>query len=275
MRSPLKWPGGLSRIADRLWAIASTRPHLHRVEPYAGGLSFTLASEPQGYSEVVNDLHGGLSNFWRVLANPHLFNQFERRLQGTTFGEAIWNAPEPSPEYTVEAAVWFFAKCRMSLMGGMKAFAPLSRNRTRRGMNEQVSAWLTAVEGLPQVHARLRRVAVLNRPALDVIRTQDGPNTLFFCDPPWMPETRAANGMYEHEMSEVQHSELLATLHSCEGSVMLMGRRCPLYDSLSWHRYDFELPNDMGQGRMVTCCWTNWSPSPDTLAQAKTPPLCA
>jgi len=42
--------------------------------------------------------------------------------------------------------------CRQSLAGRMDAFAPLSRRRTRRGMNEQCSAWWNAVEGLPAVH---------------------------------------------------------------------------------------------------------------------------
>ena len=41
--------------------------------------------------------------------------------------------------------------CRQSLTGRMDTFAPLSRRRTRRGMNEQCSAWWNAVEGLPAV----------------------------------------------------------------------------------------------------------------------------
>jgi DNA adenine methylase len=74
----------------------------------------------------------------------------------------------------------------------MDGFATLSRTRTRRGMNEQASAWITAVDGLAAVHARLRRVAVLNRDALHVIRQHDGPDTLFYCDPPYLPRTRTA-----------------------------------------------------------------------------------
>ncbi len=31
----------------------------------------------------------------------------------------------------------------------MRDFATLSRNRTRSGINEQVSAWLNVIEGLP------------------------------------------------------------------------------------------------------------------------------
>ena len=61
----------------------------------------------------------------------------------------------------------FFVRCRQSLAGRMKSFATLSRTRTRRGMNEQASAWLTAIEGLPAVrYARLSRVAILNHSPL-------------------------------------------------------------------------------------------------------------
>ena len=60
----------------------------------------------------------------------------------------------------------------------------ISRNRTRRDMNEQASAWLTAIEGLPQVHDRLKRVVLLDRPVLEVIKSQDGPRTLFYCRQP-------------------------------------------------------------------------------------------
>ncbi len=92
----------------------------------------------------------------------------------------------------MQRAVWFFITCRQSLAGRMEDFAPLSRTRTRRRMNEQCSAWLTAVEGLIEVHGRLKRVVILNRPALEVIRQEDGPQTLFYLDPPYLHQTRAA-----------------------------------------------------------------------------------
>jgi len=50
-------------------------------------------------------------------------------------------------------------------------------------MNEQVSSWLNAIEGLPAVHARLQRVVILNQPGLEVIRSQDGPSTIYYLDP--------------------------------------------------------------------------------------------
>jgi len=58
-------------------------------------------------------------------------------------------------------------------------------------MNEQASAWLRAVDGLPDVHQRLQRVVILNDDAVIVIRQQDGPHTLYYLDPPYLHETRA------------------------------------------------------------------------------------
>lgn len=190
--APLKWHGGKWYLAPKI--VAMMPKHTHYVEPYAGGLSVLLAKDPTGVSEVVNDIHKELSNFWRVLQDVHLFAGMRRRLQAMPFSEVEWSRTcEYDPERTTvqDRAALFFVKCRQSLAGRMDTFAPLSRNRTRRGMNEQASAWLTAVEGLPQVHERLKRVVVLNREAENVISEQDGPNTLFYLDPPYLHETRS------------------------------------------------------------------------------------
>jgi DNA adenine methylase len=174
--------------------------HLHYVEPYAGGLSVLLAKSSIGVSEVANDLNGALTNFWRVLQSPKDFEQFAR----IPFSEVEWRDANIEMEATgeVDRAVDFFIVARQSLAGRLDTFAPLSRTRTRRQMNEQASAWLGAVDGLPAVHARLRRVVVLNRPALEVIESQDGPHTLFYCDPPYLRATRTAPDAYgEFEMT--------------------------------------------------------------------------
>ena len=75
---PLKWHGGKYYLAARI--VALMPQHKHYVEPYAGGLSVLLAKDPDGVSEVVNDLHGQLTNFWRVLQSEDTFDHFQRVL---------------------------------------------------------------------------------------------------------------------------------------------------------------------------------------------------
>lgn len=267
---PLKWHGGKHYLAARI--VAMMPPHIHYVEPYAGGLSVLLAKDPEGVSEVANDLNGDLTNFWRVLACTVQFPRFLREVEATPFSEEHWRdaehivSPDSGCNDIAALAAQFFVRCRQSLAGRMKDFASLSRNRVRRGMNEQVSAWLTAVEGLPAVHARLKRVVILNRDALDVIRQQDGPGTLFYLDPPYLHETRATTGEYLHEMTAEEHAGMLHLLTGIKGKFLLSGYRSDLYDSIAvswkWSRHDFDLPNNSAGGaekrRMTECVWCNF-----------------
>jgi DNA adenine methylase len=247
---PLKWHGGKYYLAPQI--VGLMPPHTHYVEPFAGGLSVLLAKDPRGVSEVVNDRNGRLTTLWRVLQDDEMFRQFRRRVEAVPFSEAEWNkAAEGDPEDPVVRAITFFIRCRQSLAGRMGCFAPLSHTRTRRGMNEQASAWISAVDGLPAIHARLRRIAILNRDALDVIRQQDSPQTLFYLDPPYLGQTRTVENVYAFEMSSDQHAELLRVVRSCNGRVMLSGYPSPMYDDelKDWRRNEFVLPNQAAAGK--------------------------
>jgi DNA adenine methylase len=165
----------------------------------------------------------------------------------------------------VADAAAFFVYCRQSLAGRQKAFTPITRTRTRRGMNGNASEWLGAVDGLAEVHARLRPVVLENMPALDVIRREDTPGTLFYCDPPYPHETRTARKVYgAFEMSEADHRELLDTLRQVRGKVMLSGYPSALYDQTlaDWNRHTFDLTNHASgaraKGRETEVLWCNF-----------------
>jgi DNA adenine methylase len=282
MNSPLKSHGGKHYLAREI--VSLMPPHTHYVEPYFGGGAVLFASNPEGVSEVANDLNGDLMNFWRVLQDRKSFIELSRRIASVPFSEVEWQearnilaqpAEKPTRAEQIDRAVRFFILCRQSMSGRCQEFTPLSRNRTRRGMNEQVSAWINAIDSLPAVHARLRRVVVLNRPAVEVIRTQDGPNTLFYLDPPYLPEVRAAQGVFgKYEMTPDQHQELLDVVGSVQGMVMLSGYRNKLYETrlANWSRHTFNLPNnaagDVLKRRMTEVVWCNFRPRERTKEAA-------
>src|SRR5262249_26129641 len=95
------------------------------------------------------------------------------------------------------------------------------------------------------------RVVILNRPATEVIRGQDGPDTLFYLDPPYLPGTRAAQDVYTCEMTEKDHRELLEQLRAVKGKVMLSGYPSRPYESHleTWNRHTFDLPNHASGAR--------------------------
>jgi DNA adenine methylase len=276
---PLKWWGGKTYLAPKL--IDLMPRHLHYVEPYAGGLAVLLHKDPfderhqwgnksheQGISEVVNDIYRPLQNFWDVLQSETSFCALQRILETTPFSEIEFQRAErrmfPDQRHDVEAAASFFVRCRQSRAGGFRDFATLSRNRTRRKQNEQASAWWGAVDGLGAVHARLKRVVVLCRNALDVIRQQDGPKTLFYLDPPYLHSTRATTGNYAYEMDEADHRQMLDAIIDCQGAVMLSGYPNDLYDQIlsGWNRHDFLIDNKAAGGKakriMTESVWCNF-----------------
>ena len=272
LQTPIKYHGGKHYLAKRI--VALMPEHRHYCEPFAGGLSVLLAKDSEGISECVNDISGPLTAFWQTMMNPELFAEFQRRVQGMPVSEqlfenaqdCLYSWPENEAD-TVSLAVAFFVVARQSLAGRMKDFSPLSKTRTRRGMNEQASAWLTAIDGLPAVHKRMQRVVVLNQDALEVIRTQDGPGTLFYLDPPYLDETRTAKKVYANEITTEQHEQLLMCCSEIKGKFILSGYPNSLYDKYQklngWDSLDFHLPNNSAGGKtkrkMIERIWTNFT----------------
>lgn len=280
---PLKWHGGKSYLADKIIALMPPRcknpnapaPNdggwLHYVEPFFGGGAVLLAMDPEGISEVVNDRNAALTNFWRVLQNKEAFADFQREVNAVPFSKVEFNGADQAfaPADPIPSAVNFFIRCRQSYAGRMKEFPPLVRSRTRRGMQDHVSAWWGCVEGLPEVHERLKRIVVLNDDALSVIQKQDGPRTLFYLDPPYLHETRATTKEYgDHEMTAERHGELLELLGSKElqGRFLLSGYHSELYDdwasACGWKCHEFKIDNKAAGGKtkrqMTECVWCNF-----------------
>jgi hypothetical protein len=166
--------------------------------------------------------------------------------------------------------VAFFVENRQSRQALGKDFVTHVKKRVRRGMNDHASAWLSAVEGLPAIHERLKRVVVENRPALDVIRKHDSDGTFFYLDPPYLHETRTVTDAYgDFEMTVADHRELLDVLLRCKGKAMLSGYANELYDKTlaGWTRHEFDLPNNAASGkekrRMTEVVWCNFGSEGD------------
>jgi DNA adenine methylase len=259
-------------------------PHITYAEPFFGGGSVLLEKDPEGINEIVNDINLVLMRFWHIMRTPELFEMFVRKVQATPFGPWVWEVTSlniqkvseelffngvPSYSKMIQYMVANFILWRQSLAGRGDAPAPLSTSRTRRGMNEQVSAWLTCVEGLPAVHARMIRVALCCEDFEKFIERADTHGTLFYCDPPYLHETRAAKKTYLFEMSEADHERLLQVLTSIKGKFILSGYPSKLYDKNAkqsgWVVRSFDLPNNAAGGkekrRMKETLWMNFIPA--------------
>ena len=104
--------------------------------------------------------------------------------------------------------------------------------------------WLSIIELLPELAARLLRVQIERLDFRKFITKYDGPETLYYHDPPYVPSTRKSGG-YEHEMTEEDHEELVEILLGLQGKSILSGYANPIYERLEhagWVRHDYDVP---------------------------------
>ena len=75
-----------------------------------------------------------------------------------------------------------------------------------------------------------------------ILDRYDGPETLFYCDPPYVHDTRSSS-RYAHELSASDHEELVTCLLGIEGMAIVSGYDHPIYralDEAGWERYEWE-----------------------------------
>ena len=67
-----------------------------------------------------------------------------------------------------------------------------------------LSNWYHLPEWIEEIAERLRNIQIEHKPALDLIREFDSPDSFFYLDPPYLLNTRSAK-QYQHEMTEEDH----------------------------------------------------------------------
>ena len=259
------WYGGKFSHLDWLLPLLPRMPYY--CEPYAGSAAVLLNREPASV-ETYNDLDGEVANFFRVLRDQS--DELSKAIVLTPFSReefalACRLEPKLSP---MERARRFYVRARQ-VRTGLAQTASLGRwanckDTSRAGMSGVVSRWLGAIEALPQIAARLLRVQIENRPALDVIRLYDSTETLFYLDPPYVHETRGDSKAYKHEMTDAQHRDLADVLNSVKGKVAISNYDCEIYRKLfpkpHWHKFSIETTNHATKGRRTECLWCNYDP---------------
>ena len=260
------WYGGKFSHLD--WLLPLLPETHHYCEPFAGSGAVLLNRAPSPV-ETYNDLDGEVVNFFRVL-----------REQKEALTEAIGLTPFSREEFGIacllepdlsalERARRFYVRARQ-VRTGLAQKASIGRwanckDTSRAGMSGVVSRWLGGVEALPQIAERLLRVQIENRPAIDVIRLYDSERTFFYCDPPYLHETRGDTSAYGYEMTDSQHQELADALNAVSGRVAISNYSCALMDRLypapKWVKTTSgERTIHSTKDKRSEALWTNYDP---------------
>lgn len=233
------WFGGKGIMVSKLLSLLESpeidATHRTYVEPFGGGASLLFAKPPSPV-EIYNDLDSGLVNFFRVLRDEEKFQRFYRLVSLTPYSREeyyfcrdTWEGCEDDVEHAYR---WFVA-VRMSFSGHHGWSFSLKNNHAQ--------SWLSCISRLPEIHERIMRVQIEHLDFRRVFELYDTPKTLFYCDPPYIKETRRG-GSYRCEMTNDDHHDLVRILLNLQGKVMLSGYAHPIYAPLEeagWRRVDF------------------------------------
>lgn len=265
-RPVMRYHGGKWRLAP--WIISHFPEHRIYVEPY-GGAGSVLLRKPPAFSEVYNDLDGDVVNVFRVLRNTDQSAELERLLRLTPWSRAEFvDSYQPFSDHNpVERA-------RRTIVRAFMSYGTTSRRdkggtgfrgKAYRESQTGVMDWMNYPNHIQRYVERLRGVVIEELPADRVIATNDGPDTLYYVDPPYVLTTRTATNdgtrsCYRHEMTDAEHAELADQLKSLKGMVALSGYPSDLYSELyrgaGWTMVTRECLADRGAWR-TEALWLN------------------
>ena len=222
----LKYFGGKWKSAP--WYIENMPPHRTFVDLFGGGANITLR-KPRSKYEIYNDLDGEVINFFRVIQNTETCQKLLRLIKRTPYARQVfYDAYNPTDD-PIRRAANMAIKSHMSIhVSAMWKGKGSNFHSTTSTSRCQATTWIKFQRTIPQVRQRLQGVVIENKDAIKLIPQFDYPDTLFFADPPYMPETRSKT-TYGCEMTPEQHASLLDALIQAQGNAMVCGYDSALY----------------------------------------------
>jgi DNA adenine methylase len=238
MKPPLTYFGGKQQLARHITPLIPK--HQLYCEPFFGGGAIFFAKEPSEM-EVINDTNGDLINFYSVVKND--FADLQREVKRTLHSRQLHQTakivlgyPQLFNDIKRAWAIWVVANegyaSRLDSPWGYDR----KRNTTAKGVRNKRDNFTK------EYAARLERVEIENRDALQVIESRDSKDSLFYCDPPYF---NASRGHYDG-YTEQDFENLLQLLSRIKGKFLLSSYPSKLLQKYikkyKWHSKEFEMP---------------------------------
>ena len=264
-----QYPGSKANLAPGIVALMPR--HLAYVEPFAGTLSVLYAKRPITPTfkatisgEIVNDLDEEIVNFFRVIRDDA--EELTRRCDLTPWSRQEFEDCKMYAECSVtddpiERAREFWVRRDFSINGTMRGFSYVAGKRPIQ---------LTRIGRMVEFGKRLRYTLIENLDYREIFRIYDSEDTLFYCDPPYLGNTRHG-ALYAHEMmGETDHEDFARCCNDAKGHVMVSGYPSPEYDEMfkGWDSREWKvistLTAEHSDGRGIEATEKLWANFPMT-----------
>jgi DNA adenine methylase len=285
LKTVLKYPGSKYKLAS---IIAEVLPmSAGYLEPCAGSAAVLLARTASGM-ECINDLSQGVSNFWRVM---RLYRETLAHLvEMTPYSRWDYDEADHNDADELAAIERAYPDCRADWL--LSALHYVIRSWQGFGSSNQVSTgwsrtlgsgdsrhvhghlWAELPARIMAVGDRLRGVETENRNVLELLPAYSNPSWSVYLDPTYPMSTRGGRRLYEHEMTDADHTALLELALRHPAPLVISSYPNEVYDQAlcGWERIDLPGSTQDGEFR-VESLYRNpiavsiTGPAPSTLSQ--------
>jgi DNA adenine methylase len=220
-RSPISWIGGKYVLANKI--IPHFPPHTRYIEPFGGAMHILFRKSPVPL-EVYNDVDSRLVNFFRVVqSRPEaLYDRLAFSLYSREWYEQEKLVMYDTDASEIERAAAFYLVNRQCFGGKINGVWGIDY----KGMRP----FFDFKERLAEGHERLKNVYIEHLDFRKLIPKYDAPDALFYCDPPYIFNGTRGGKLYDNELANGDHADLVELLKGIKGKFVLSGYRNELYD---------------------------------------------
>lgn len=232
------------------WAVShfpDGYTELTYLEPYCGGLGALLNKE-KSYIEIVSDPDESILEIYRSLRNEP--KEFSKKIGRYKFCEETFcrvkkssqNIKEDYLDSSIEEYV-------LRSMSKLEQKIKFSKSNFR--------SWNSNSKNFSLFSSRIKETFIVNSNSLGIIKDFNFEDTLLFCDPPHLYETKKGKTVYESDISVNEHIDLSHLLNSFKGKAILTGVTSPLYSRLykGWNVFKSKYKNNFGKIEVI---WKNF-----------------
>lgn len=233
-KSPINWYGGKFYMKNAICEIINRANTKTLVDGFGG--SGIISLNCTNDIIIYNDIHQCLYLLFKLLRDENTRDKLIEQIQLTPYSrdefmdcKKTWKTEVDE----IEKVRKFYTSIMQSVGATGEGGWCYAKSNSRRGMSQAVSRWLGNVDdNMVNVIEKLRTMQIENLDVLELIKKYDKEDICFYLDPPYITETRKAKEVYDYEMTEKQHEELVDALLNTKGKVILSGYDHIIYNKL-------------------------------------------
>lgn len=217
-----------------------------------GGSGIVSIKRPSNLSEikVYNDYDSSIVDLFKVIQDDELYQKFYHLLKYTMYSSSEFKKwkPKLKSDCIFERAVGKYISHNQGFGGGNSSWG-ISRNPD----NKAARGFHNKFNDLNNKKDIIDQWVIENLNCIECISKYDNKDTLIYCDPPYVMTARKGQSkMYNNEMTDDQHIELIDTLLQSKSYCCISGYENSIYNKLTengWYKETKEVRSSISRDK--------------------------